>query len=121
MVLELIVVISLRVRGNCGGRGGLALLVVDVSKSEADEGDRQHRQTLVAATNGDRGILLFTSDDTPIVRKYIAEGKVAWTICQDPHMQGYMAIRKMQDYFISGIRPDDYITQHVIKIRESYS
>ena len=70
---------------------------------------------------GDRGILLFTSDDTPIVRKYIAEGKVAWTICQDPHMQGYMAIRKMQDYFISGIRPDDYITQHVIKIRESYS
>lgn len=69
---------------------------------------------------GDRKILVFTSDDTPTIKKYIQAGRVAWTISQDPHMQGYMAIRKMQDYYISGIKPEDYITHHVIKVKESF-
>ena len=83
---------------------------------------------LFIATAGARGairgldgasVLSFANDDTEDVRDLVREGKLYWTITQEPFRQGYESIRRMQDYFIDNQRPSDLVTKNIIKIRQN--
>ena len=66
-----------------------------------------------------KDILIFTSDDIPVTKTLIRSGRIGWTICQEPFRQGQESVRRMQDWFIDGSKPQDLYTQHVVKILEN--
>jgi len=60
-------------------------------------------------------------DDIPTTVEMVERGIIKATICQQPVAQGYLAVRKAFDYYISGAEPetDRFILGNEIKIRES--
>lgn len=66
-----------------------------------------------------RDILAFASDEIPSVKQLVKEGKLAWTIGQDPYTQGYQGVKKLCEYFIDGETPDSLLTTHIVKLREN--
>ncbi len=67
-----------------------------------------------------KDILIFASDDVPSVKDAIKREQVAWTVCQDPYMQGYQGYKKMCEYFLVPDREcASYIAKHVVKIKEN--
>lgn len=64
---------------------------------------------------------VITNDDVPTTQKYLMEGLIDFTVCQEPVQQGYHAIHKIFDYFMSDRKspPGDYLTSTVIKIKEN--
>lgn len=70
---------------------------------------------------GERKPLVFTSDDTPLIKEYIKEGRILWTVCQSPFEQGYQAVKKLFDYLIDGLKPENFIASHVIKLKANIS
>ena len=68
---------------------------------------------------GEHKLLIFSSDDIQETKDLIKEGKIRWTICQEPFRQGFEAVRRMQSWFIDGTEPENLFTQHVIKLVEN--
>lgn len=60
-------------------------------------------------------------DDVPTTAEMVERGIIKATICQQPVAQGYQAVKKAFDYYISGTEPetDRFILGNEIKIRES--
>ena len=60
-------------------------------------------------------------DDVPTTAEMVERGIIKATICQQPVTQGYLAVKKAFDYYISGTEPetDRFILGNEIKIRES--
>lgn len=118
---------------------GLDFSVIDILETGDSDGKAEKlvRKTmsekgginvLFIATAGARGairgldgaaVLSFANDDTKDVRDLVMEGRLAWTITQEPFRQGYEGIRRMQDYFIDNRRPSDLVTKNIIKIRQN--
>ncbi|OJF76682.1 MAG: transcriptional regulator [Treponema sp. CETP13] len=69
----------------------------------------------------EKKIHIIVFDDIPISRKLLKENVIDFIICQQPFMQGYMAIKHLFDYLIDGkkVSPQNYITETVIKIAEN--
>lgn len=66
------------------------------------------------------GLLIFASDDVPQVKKLVLEGKIAWTVSQEPYVQGYQAIRKICEHLISPeAECSSLLTSHIVKLREN--
>lgn len=63
-----------------------------------------------------KGLLLFTSDDTPPIRSLVREGVAAWTVCQEPFDQGRAAVAKLVGHIIGGKPQDDLITKNTVKV-----
>ena len=66
-----------------------------------------------------RNLLIFTSDDVPETKNLIRSGRIKWTICQEPFRQGFESVRRMQSWFIDGIKPENLCTQHIVKLTEN--
>lgn len=64
-------------------------------------------------------MLAFANDDTEEVKMLVEKGDIAWTVTQEPYRQGYESIKRMQDYFITGDKPEDLITRNIIKIKQN--
>ena len=73
----------------------------------------------VEGADGKDDMLIFTSDDVASTRELIRNGRVQWTICQEPYRQGYESIRRMQDYLIDGRIPENLITENIVRIKEN--
>jgi LacI family transcriptional regulator len=60
-------------------------------------------------------------DDIPTTVEMVERGIIKATICQQPVAQGYQAVKKAFDYYISGSEPETerFILGNEIKIRES--
>ena len=60
-------------------------------------------------------------DDVPATRRFLREGVVTATICQEPFQQGYRSVRMLFDYLMNGRAPDESFnyTNTVIKIRQN--
>lgn len=60
-------------------------------------------------------------DDIPATRRFIREGAVTATICQEPFQQGYRSVMMLFEYLMNGRAPkhDLNFTDTVIKIREN--
>lgn len=60
-------------------------------------------------------------DDIPATRRFLREGAITATICQEPFQQGYRSVKMLADYLMSGTAPKDDLnfTDTVIKIREN--
>ncbi len=67
----------------------------------------------------DRHLTVFASDVVDDVREGIREGKILWTVSQEPFRQGYEAVKRMQDYFIEGKRPDSLYINQIVRISEN--
>lgn len=114
------------VTAECNGEDNdeVSCNVVRHALSEHPETDTLFISTAGAAgaVKGAEGheLLIFASDDVPAVRRLVLEGKIAWTVDQEPYTQGYQAIRKICEHFIT---PDaecsSLLTSHVVKIREN--
>lgn len=60
-------------------------------------------------------------DDVETVRRYMDQGVINYTLCQEPWTQGYKAVHKLFDYFVEdrSIVPGNCITKTIIKIKEN--
>lgn len=74
-----------------------------------------------AGEQADPEILAMSFDDVPATRRLIEEGRIAFTICQEPWQQGYKAVQLLFNYFMDNKAhvPGDCFTDTVIKIREN--
>lgn len=65
--------------------------------------------------------IIIGHDEIETTREYIKKGVVSFTICQDPHNQGYMAVQRVFDYFLNDkkILPENYVISTIIKIKEN--
>ncbi len=68
---------------------------------------------------GDRRVSVFASDVIDDVREGIRNGRILWTVSQEPCRQGYEAVKRMQDYFIDGRRPDSLFINQIVRIKEN--
>lgn len=68
---------------------------------------------------GGRTLTVFASDVVDDVREGIRDGRILWTVSQEPFRQGYEAVRRMQDYFIDGKRPDSLFINQIVRIKEN--
>lgn len=75
-------------------------------------------QGAIKGLSGKR-MLAFANDDTEEVKALVENGNIAWTVTQEPYRQGYESITRMQDYFITGDKPEDLITRNIIKIKQN--
>ena len=66
-------------------------------------------------------LYVLSYDDTQATRELVKSGIIDFTLCQEPQLQGYHAIRILFDYFMADkqVKPQDLITGTVIKIREN--
>jgi LacI family transcriptional regulator len=52
------------------------------------------------------GVLnIITFDATPVIKRNLENGIISFTICQQPYRQGYLPVRMLADYLVSGIKP----------------
>lgn len=65
--------------------------------------------------------LVIGFDDIPATKELVRQGRIDFTICQEPIMQGYKAIQCLFDYFMQDQKtdPQDYFTDTVIKMKEN--
>ena len=68
---------------------------------------------------GDRKLFVFASDDTALISAALEEGRIVWTVSQDPYLQGYYGVKKMAEYLVTGEKPTDFLSRNVVKIREN--
>lgn len=68
---------------------------------------------------GDRKLFVFSSDDTALISAALEEGRIVWTVSQDPYLQGYYGVKKMAEYLVTGEKPTDFLSRNVVKIREN--
>ncbi|MCQ2611716.1 MAG: LacI family DNA-binding transcriptional regulator [Treponema sp.] len=68
-----------------------------------------------------KGLHIIAFDEVPAIKDYIHDGLIKFTISQEPQMQGYMSINRLFSWLMEeGKRkPDDYITNTIIKIAEN--
>ncbi|MDR2939913.1 MAG: LacI family DNA-binding transcriptional regulator [Clostridiales bacterium] len=66
-------------------------------------------------------IAVISFDDISSTRRYLKEGVIDFTICQEPLLQGSKSIEALFNYFMSGKKkkPKSYLTSAVIKIKEN--
>jgi LacI family transcriptional regulator len=69
----------------------------------------------------DDSLYVISFDDVETVRRYMYQGVINFTLCQDPWTQGYKAVHMLFDYFVDDRHnvPENYITKTIIKIREN--
>ena len=60
-------------------------------------------------------------DDLPATRRFLREGIVTATICQEPFQQGYRSVQMLFDYLMNGRAPEKSLnfTDTVVKIKEN--
>lgn len=84
--------------------------------------------TVFIATAGSKGALdaiggkklfVFASDDTKGVCSAVEDGRIRWTVSQEPFLQGYHGVRKMSEYVMNGEKPSDFVSRNVVKIKEN--
>ncbi|MGN1164429.1 MAG: hypothetical protein ACI4S4_06485, partial [Candidatus Ornithospirochaeta sp.] len=68
---------------------------------------------------GDKRVFVFASDETEEVCSAIKFGRIKWTISQEPFLQGYHGVRKMAEYALTGMRPGDFVSRNIVKIKEN--
>lgn len=75
------------------------------------------RAVIDAGRENDMRIVAF--DDVPTTSEMIRRGLVKAVICQHPLMQGYQAVKLAFEYHITGMIPERYIVDNIIKILEA--
>ena len=68
---------------------------------------------------GEKKLFVFASDETEEVCSAVEDGRISWTISQDPFLQGYHGVKKMAEYVMTGERPSDFVARNVVKIKEN--
>ena len=68
-----------------------------------------------------KSLTIITYDDIPDTKKFILDGTIKATLCQEPVKQGYQSVKTLFDYLISGKPPEnEYMyTDVIIKIKEN--
>lgn len=74
-----------------------------------------------AVLDSGKKIIILTVDDTPTVRKYLADGTVSATVTQQPYFQGENTIKILFDYLSGGREPKEvnFYTENQIKLKSS--
>jgi LacI family transcriptional regulator len=54
----------------------------------------------------DKALKIITFDATPAIRKNLESGIISFTLCQQPYRQGYLPVRMLADYLVSGVKPE---------------
>ena len=67
----------------------------------------------------EKDLFVFASDETPEVCSAVEEGRIKWTISQEPFLQGYHSVKKMSEYVVTGEKPSDFVSRNVVKIKEN--
>ena len=68
---------------------------------------------------GGKKLFVFASDDTKGVCSAVEDGRIRWTVSQEPFLQGYHGVRKMSEYVMNGEKPSDFVSRNVVKIKEN--
>ena len=64
-----------------------------------------------------RKLKIITFDATPTVKLNLENGNIDFTICQQPYNQGYLPVKILADYLVSGIKPDKEYNYMDIEIK----
>ena len=64
---------------------------------------------------------IFSHDEIAVTLRMIRDGVIDFSIGQEPEMQGYRAIQLLFEYFMNDrrVRPENFITGTVIRIKEN--
>jgi len=73
----------------------------------------------VAAREAKEGAFIFSSDVTDEIVRMVREGRIMWTVTQEPYEQGYKSIKKMCDFLIDGVKPKSEMTSLIVRIKEN--
>lgn len=66
-------------------------------------------------------LTVLTFDDVPATRRFVRNGVISATICQEPFEQGYRSVKLLYEFLVNGKKPEKsrYYTDTVIKIRQN--
>ncbi len=65
------------------------------------------------------GVRILTFDDIPATRQMVTDGLIECTVCQEPYVQGYQAMKQVCDMIVGGVTPQGWQTRNIIKIAQN--